>query len=229
MSEMNEKIIEKIRKCLELANNNPSEEEAKSAALMAQKLLAKYNISMADVEDVTKDCEEIVENVIWFDTLANWGVARGWKYELADIVAKNFRCKHFFYGKKGVVFYGHKTDADIAAQVYTFLFKNGDKLANRLAHKANRETRKRGYGNNTAGVYNSFVKGYMAGLREALDKQCTALMIVVPQDVSDAYAAKSKGFAHMKAGMKNTGYNSDAYNEGHRAGKDAMASREIAG
>lgn len=36
--EMNEKIIEKIKKCLELANNNPSAEEAKSAALMAQQL-----------------------------------------------------------------------------------------------------------------------------------------------------------------------------------------------
>ena len=76
MSEMNEKIIEKIRKCLELANNNPSEEEAKSAALMAQKLIAKYDISMADVEDVASQCEEIVEEVVWFDSLVTWGVAR---------------------------------------------------------------------------------------------------------------------------------------------------------
>ena len=46
------------------------------------------------------------------------------------------------------------------------------------------------------------------------------------------YRVAGKGtaeFSQMKAGMKNTGYNSDAYNEGHRAGKDAMASREIAG
>lgn len=69
----------------------------------------------------------------------------------------------------------------------------------------------------------------MVGLREALDKQCTALMIVVPEDVKEAYDVKSEGFVYMKAGMKNTRYNSDAYNEGRRAGKDAMASREIAG
>lgn len=73
MSEMNEKIIEKIKKCLELANNNPSEEEAKSAALMAQKLLAKYNISMSDVEDVSSECEEVVENAVWFKNLVSWG------------------------------------------------------------------------------------------------------------------------------------------------------------
>lgn len=227
MSEMNEKIIEKIKKCLELANNNPSEEEAKSAALMAQKLLAKYNISMSDIEDVAQ--EQIEESPVWFKDLVTWGAARGWKYELAEIVASNFRCKHFFYGKQAAVFYGHKTDVQVAKEIYTFLFKNGDKLANRLAHKANRETRKNGYGTNTVGVYNSFVKGYMAGLREALDKQCTALMVVVPEDVKDAYAERAKGFKSMNAGMKNTRYNSDAYNEGRRAGKDAMASREIAG
>ena len=229
MSEMNEKIIEKIRKCLELANNNPSEEEAKSAALMAQKLLAKYNISMADVEDVVNDCDDIVEEVVWFKDLVKWGSARAWKYELAAIVAKNFRCKHFFYGKSGVAFYGHMTDVDVAEEVYAFLFRNGDKLANRLAHKANRETRKNGYGTNTAGVYNSFVRGYMNGLREALDKQCTALMIVVPQDVNDAYAERAKGFGSMKAGMKNTRYAAEAYSEGCRAGRDAVASRGIEG
>lgn len=37
-----EKIIAKIKKVLELSRNNPSEEEAKSAALKAQKLMAAY-------------------------------------------------------------------------------------------------------------------------------------------------------------------------------------------
>ena len=100
---MNEKIIEKIKKCLELANNNPSAEEAKSAALMAQKLLAKYNISMSDIEDVAQ--EQIEESPVWFKDLVTWGVVRGWKYELAEIVASNFRCKRFFYGKQAAVFY----------------------------------------------------------------------------------------------------------------------------
>lgn len=229
MSEMNEKIIEKIRKCLELANNNPSEEEAKSAALMAQKLIAKYNISMADVEDVAGQCEEIVEEIVWFDSLVTWGTARAWKFQLASIVSRNFRCKHFFYGKKGAVFYGYKTDAECAAQVYTFLFKNGDRLAYNLVHKLVSRARKEGRKANVANVYNSFVKGYMAGLGEALDKQCTELMIIVPQDVKEAYEEKAKGFASMKAGMKCTGYDTIAYNEGCMAGRNAMAQREIAG
>ena len=47
-----QKIIETIKKCLALASNNPSEEEARAAALKAQQLLAKYNIALADVEEV---------------------------------------------------------------------------------------------------------------------------------------------------------------------------------
>lgn len=76
---MEEKIIEKIRKCLALANNNPSEEEAKAAALMAQKLLAKYNISLVDVEQLEGKSEEIIEECVWFKDCVK-GVARAWKY-----------------------------------------------------------------------------------------------------------------------------------------------------
>ena len=43
--------------------------------------------------------KEIIEEVIWYRDIVK-GVARAWKYELAGIVAKNFRCKYFFYGKK---------------------------------------------------------------------------------------------------------------------------------
>lgn len=228
MSEMNEKIIEKIKKCLELANNNPSAEEAKSAALMAQKLLAKYNISMEDVKGVGP-VEEIEESPIWFKDLVTWGVARGWKYQLAEIVASNFRCKHFFYGKAAVVFYGHKTDVQVAKQIYTFLFQNGDKLANKLVYKMIRDAKKAGIKSNTSGVYNSFVKGYMAGLKEALGKQCTALMIVVPEDVKDAYVERAKRFKSMNVGMRNNGFSNGAYSEGVKAGKSAMTSRAIEG
>lgn len=64
---MEERIIEKIRKCLVLANNNPSEEEAKAAALQAQKLLAKYNISMADVTELEQEVEELWTYVYWYE------------------------------------------------------------------------------------------------------------------------------------------------------------------
>ena len=69
----------------------------------------------------------------------------------------------------------------------------------------------------------------MVGLREALDKQCTALMIVVPQDVKEAYEEKAKSFKHANLDMKATRYDLDAYNDGRIAGKSAMASRTLEG
>ena len=48
---MKEKIIEKIKKALALANNNKNPNEAQAAMLMAQKMMAKYHIEMQEVEE----------------------------------------------------------------------------------------------------------------------------------------------------------------------------------
>ena len=45
----NEKIIKKVKNLLDLANNNPSENEAIAAALKAQELMAKYNIDSSAI------------------------------------------------------------------------------------------------------------------------------------------------------------------------------------
>lgn len=223
---MEEKIIEKIRKCLALANNNPSEEEAKAAALMAQKLLAKYNISLVDVEQLEGKPEEIIEECVWFKDCVK-GVARAWKYQLASIVSENFRCKHFFYGKSGVVFYGHQTDAQAAGEVFKYLFGMGDKLANRVTYRVLRQYHKQGQSAKVSGIYNSWVTGFLKGLSESFKKQCTALMIVVPEDVKQSYDEKVKGFKCLKARMRNNGFDKEAYNNGFVTGKEAMAQRAI--
>ena len=44
-------IISKIRKLIELSNNNPSKEEAISAALKAQKLMADYGIEASELHE----------------------------------------------------------------------------------------------------------------------------------------------------------------------------------
>lgn len=93
MMENSEKVISKIKKVLELSKNNPSQEEAQAAALKAQKLMVEYHISMNEIEAV-EDIDSIVEKSV------SVGNGSKWKYVLSQIVAKNFRCKHFYYGKK---------------------------------------------------------------------------------------------------------------------------------
>lgn len=219
-----EKIIEKIKKVLELSKNNPSEEEAKSAALKAQKLMAEYHISMSEIEAVD-DIDNIVEKTITI------GTGNKWKYILAGIIAKNFRCKHFYYGNSSVVFYGHEVDAEIAAETFKFLFETGNKAATNYYNKLRKEAAKSGNFFNGTGIKNSFLSGYLEGIKEELEKQCTALMIVVPKEVEDGYSERTKTFHTMQmSGLKTASYyGSQSREEGRKTGKSAIGSKQLVG
>lgn len=220
MNEQNsEKVLQTIRKLLELSNNNPNEEEAKSAALKAQELLAKYHLDIKDVEGIDADDSESIDEV---------GVdvpARKWKYRLANIVAKNFRCKQFLYGKSKIVFYGYHTDVAVASETFKYLFRVGDKLATKHVTDAMRMN------GTSVGVYNCFVAGFCNGIDSVLSKQCVALTLVTPKEVLDSFEDRVSGFKHSKITLKiNKGMSRDcmnAYENGVREGEYAMKSRQI--
>ena len=125
----NEKIIATIKKVLELSKNNPSEEEAKAAALKAQELLAKYNIKESDID------EETSENIV--EKFTDVGLAK-WKYTLASVIARNFRCQMFMCGRR-IYFYGYETDTEVACSTFEYLYKVGDKKANAYTRKVKKE------------------------------------------------------------------------------------------
>lgn len=205
-----EKVIAKINKLLALADQsrNPSENEAILASLQVQKLLAKYNLSLADVTGERK--EEDVEQ-----SIADVGTGKKWKFSLATAISNNFACKSFFVGRDQIVFYGYKADIVAARRVFVYLFKVGDKLANQYA---NREREMYG---SAEGVYNSFCKGFVAGVRKELEKQCTALAIIAQPKVEESWNAFSANFGTLKnAGIEVT--DEDAYAEGFVEGKRAL-------
>lgn len=215
-----EKIIQTIRKLLELSKNNPSEEEAKSAALKAQEMLAKYHIDMKEVESIDLDTVESIEEVRVAIP------AKKWKYRLAQIVADNFRCRHFYIGKGTLVFYGHKTDADIAAETFKYLFDIGNRLAGREVDKVFGAT------GTSANVYNSFVAGFCAGIEDGLSQQCRALMIVTPEDVKTSFDEKAKKMKDMHCGAMRIGANAhcrEAYESGKTEGRHAVRSKQLEG
>jgi len=215
---MNNKIIEKVKKLFALANNNPSEEEAILAALKAQELMAKHNITNSDIEDeLTKGDEKI------FTAQYETGAGLKWKFPLATVIAKNFRCKTFSYGARTIAFYGHETDAKIAKEVFEFLFTTGHKLANKEVYRKTKE-----YGTAT-GVYNSFCQGFIAGIQQELEKQCVALMIITPQKVEDEYKEFIKGAKTRNQGRltnANT-FDYEAYTNGETEGKNIMRKKTL--
>lgn len=217
--EKREKILKKIENLLALAGNNPSENEAIAAALKAQELMAKYNIELADIEGESPK-DNIVEEM--HTPKANCHYVRKWRYTLANIIAKNFCCKTYCISRDTIVFYGYEKDAKIAVEVFKFLFETGNKLANRYYLKCKKE------GKQTKGVLNTYLVGFCDGIKEVLDKQCTALMIVVPKEVEEAYAEHSKGFKRINNSLA-TSNDARAYNEGKTDGKAIATARGIEG
>ena len=217
--ESREKILEKIEKLLALAGNNPSENEAISAALKAQELMAKYNIELADLEGKSLE-QNIVEET--YTPKANCHYVRKWRYTLSQIIAKNFCCKTYSINRDAIAFYGYEKDAKIAVEVFKFLFETGNKLANRYYLKCKKE------GRDTKGVLNTYLIGFCDGIKEVLDKQCTALMIVVPKEVEEAYTEHSKNFRRMNTSLT-TSSDGRAYSEGKTDGKATATARSIEG
>lgn len=217
-----EKIIDKINKLLTLADTsrNPSEHEAISASMKVQKLLAKYNITMADVRGEA-EVEEPIEQAI-SDVGCN-DKAQNWRTELALAVANGYACKTYMVGtKNAIVFYGYKADILLARRVYTYLYNVGVKLGRQYVreHRNEWESEYR--------LYQSFVSGFTNGVRGQLEMNCTALALVCPEKVKEAYEVMAEDFRHSRIGQgRSNTIDANAYLEGEVEGKRALNAQYI--
>ena len=209
-----EEMLEKIKKLLALgdASKNNSEEEAQSAMLMAQKLMAKYDIS---AEEVIGNEEEISYS---HETCEHkWDYA--YRIPLAQVLAKNFRCMLYLRGKS-IVFMGHSSDAKVCKATFEFAYQFIMRKGNALYNK------RYALGEVTKGVFNSYARGFIAGLQEAFDSQCQALAIITPQDVIDEFKNMSKGW-NTKRGKGLDATDAGCYCEGRRDGKEFMNKKKL--
>lgn len=201
-----EKILAKIKRLLELSNSskNNSEEEAKAAMLKAQELMAKYEVSIEEVsaEEEQQFAHEECEH--------KWDY--GYRIPLGVALANNFRCKVYLSGKS-VVFMGHSIDAKICKETFEFAYKFIMKKGNQIYNK------KYAMGHVTKGVFNSYALGFIRGLKEALEVQSKALIIVTPPDVECEFIEFTKGCKESKSRTNTTRLDFATYNEGVRDGR----------
>lgn len=212
--ENTDKVIDRIRKLFALSNHNTNEEEAKNAALKAQSLLKRYHISSADLEEVKK---EIINS-----TTYEVGSGNKWKMRLGDIIARNFRCKCFWYGRTTVAFYGYDSDRDIALETFLYLYRVGHNLGKRVESNYRKE---HGY---ARGVFNAFIVGFCDGIANVLDKQCTALMLITPSEVEESFKEMSKDFRSLNNTLR-INSDDDIYNDGYIKGQAAMSRNALEG
>lgn len=213
MKDTSEKVTEKIKKLLALSKNNPSEEEANSALLKAQAMMAEYDISIDECEpDKITYGEERCEH--------KWNM--GYRKPLANVIATNFRCEVYYHGGS-VIFFGHKMDAKIAKEAFEFAYKYAMVAGNKLYNQAYAD------GTETRGLFNSYCAGFIKGLKTKLDEQCTALKLVTPQDVIDSFKEMTAGWKELKGGMRRDNFHPDAFAAGVQDGKTVLNGRRIGG
>ena len=224
----NKSIIERIKKLLALAKDNPNAAEATAAALKAQKLIAEHDVSKAELHE--NEPENLVEVKSESDTHGKpWGVA------LASAIADNFRCRLYLNSTRDydhwtgrskshrhIVFMGYDTDAEAAKVTFDRLYEIG----NRLANAACRKERER-WGS-ASGVRNSYLLGFVRGIKDELEKQSVALVLVRPKAVDDFADEVTAGFKKSRTRVRNTGDRA-AYNSGREAGRDSVRSARMKG
>lgn len=226
-----EKLIERIKKLLAVTEQRgATEQEAIQAALMAQKLMAEYDVNDFELGGDSEPIEEAMTKR-----------GRAWEAILAQVVAENFRCKCFTRNKymsetakrrtAHTVFFGYKHDAEAARIVYERLASVGHKQATRHAKEREEELMCQGnWDVQRKWLYDDFVTAYIEGVNSVLEKQSQALMIVCPPKVNEAFAERSSDFKKGRA-IRFAAYGDGASREaGRQAGRDAvMAGRVAAG
>lgn len=199
----NEKVLDKIKKLLALSQS-PNEHEAQAAMLKAQELMKRYDISLEQSNEIEYEYLTVQGD--------NGEDNSYFRIPLANILAKNFRCKLYLRGN-AIMFYGHSEDCEICKNVYDFAYKTIKRLSNRRYNEA----RKLGY--STKGFYTNYQNAFLIQLKHKFEKQCTALMIVTPRDVEDNFTQMTEGWKQSTRTFRNTGFNNHAYSQGTKDGK----------
>ena len=117
-----------------------------------------------------------------------------------------------------VCFFGMKQDVEVAVEVFNHAYKYSRKRGAQLE----RQYREKGL--STHGVANSYWLGFCKGLKDILDEQCKALMIITPQEVEDEWNNTIAPTLRRGHGGVRT-YGSDScYQKGYEEGKEHMRS-----
>jgi hypothetical protein len=107
----------------------------------------------------------------------------------------------FTLGSGTIVFYGYEVDAEVAAMTYETLFSIGTKGANNYYQNKRNEAQRNGEYFRGTGLKNTFLIGYLEGIKAELEKQSEALMVIVPGEVDKAYQKRTAGFSSRNTSL----------------------------
>lgn len=213
MTDMNA-IANKIQHLLnKTVENGATEAEAQAALLMAQKLMAKYNIEL-EQQTSSKDFKCSLEETKVKPNPRN--------NSLGNIIANSFAVKGIIYGGKWA-FFGREANAKAAAEALKFIHRTMEAGIRRVCAEHGLKSSERG----AAFYYNAYALGFINGLKEAMAAQTKALCVVVPEDVNNKFNEKFPKLNQYRGKGMQYHHDQDAYAQGQRDGRSAMDRRSL--
>lgn len=182
---MNENIVKKIQKLLEMAERG-TENEKQVALIKAQKLMLDYHIEDAELHGYDTTNKKVVKK---YSNTVNCYAS--WAMKLSMLITKNFRCHPTYitvqHSKGKVihcVIYGFEEDVEICFEVFEKAhqyIKKGSKSLINWCYRCNKPIK---------GVKEDYCRGFLDGLEEGFHQQILgnqkyAVMVVVPKEVKE--------------------------------------------
>ena len=210
--------LEKIRKCLALSSS-PNENEARTALLMARRLMAEYKIGSGEEIDEGQVPEQRCSSITYTTIRDNWVI------DLLNLVGPRYCCRPFStreYGKKTrtASFAGFPQDLDVCIPAFELAVTTI--RSNIIRSKLDKDEA------------DSYARGFIKGLEaeyrrqdaETMADECreTALVTVmdVPEEV-DRYA--NERFRTERVNVRAYRMNSGAYDSGFSDGRNHLSRR----
>lgn len=153
--------LEKIRKCLALSRS-PNENEARTALLMARRLMIEYKIGSLDEISEENQNPETRETPFAYTTITN-----PWMFALSVFIASRYCCRSFAlrgYGKKTrrVGFVGLSGDLEVCVPAFEL-------AATTIIHNVHHLKLDRASAS-------SYAEGFMKGMKAEYEKQDAAMI-----------------------------------------------------
>ena len=208
---MSEKIINKIKNLMELAQDNPSDEEGQTALLMAQRLMLKHDVSLSQVElHQTEDKFETGEVIVKSASVLRW-----WEKDMSVVISSNFRCyvvqeRNRITKTSYIMLFGEKKDAEMAAKVY-------DAALMYLRYRISRLP------DNSPAYKNSYIRGFILSLGKRFEKQVEeyGLMVLPKKEVLKDLHNRFKNLGKAKTSRLNHDFDREAFETGQSHGENA--------
>jgi hypothetical protein len=182
-----EEVLSKVRKLFELSNS-PNENEAALAASKARELLARYNLSVADLptDDIRSAIAPTEASVRVAKVVKNW--VKGLLIHIAD----GFECQHIMRRRKGsnaiLSFIGTPADAEIAVYTFQFLYRQLHRLVEGALPNLKRGNR----GWSTAALKSAYLEGAVKRIGEKFRAQTQPIRAAEHHNCKELVLAKDR-------------------------------------